>query len=365
MTHEKKYNEIFERLTPKKNPPVLVYEIPKIAKELKEFGTSTSEFAKWIYNDTEMKNKFLSDPYFTANLMNTMEDDSVISTIKSDVKKNASESKYEYIFDAANFLVKTTKEELENEKPKVYPLLPDKALDVIIDAQKKEKFITIIAGDPKTGAAWGEINDIKGIVGTATFGAAHKAALFVSFASDIRDEDTNKVIRKGYENLNGMTNNDIFKYLKDNELEIEDVLDDGGMPLSDSIVAIKVGFRNTKPAYKHENFTPCYDISNGKIEVDEFTVRNKKTGEDAGRTRDFKEYKLFALETKTGETTLISTTSSLEDIEKIIAFEYETSLLNPSDVNIKDFLSRGQDSGIQSLLEDQETEIDASVSIKQ
>jgi len=340
---EQTYSLYYSELTKKDNPLVMVYAIPKLNENLEKEGLSLSGFMDFIYNDSVRTKDFLKDPYFTSNILyklseidtnNPNKNDSLIAKIKTDILATQPKSEFEYVFNDGFSICKADKKNLEKSThPILWPNLEDKAIKTLTSAHEKSTFTTIIAGDSKTGVAWGECYDLKGRIGM-TQGTNFKYPILVSFERGEYDEELDETTGISYDFLNPIPNYKVKEYLDENDLELRDVLDSGGGTLSDSIVAIKTGYSaSQKSAYKHENFQPAYDIENAKIVVESFdktiSVKNNQTGETKEKTTPFEQFSIIATKTSSGEESNIFGAENISKVQDELEFQYEMALLNP------------------------------------
>jgi len=151
------------------------------------------------------------------------------------------------------------------EKPLLYPgNMNNKIIKALEECRKSllrgNKITTLIFGDTETGKSWNEMNDIKGRI-SITRGTDYSFPIFVNF-------------KEKYDYLNGLTNSDIKKELKEKNLLFLDILSDGGGLIGNSIIGVKLGDQEKGILYKHPLFHNDLDFNKIKITSDEYNISN-------------------------------------------------------------------------------------------
>ena len=166
-----------------------------------------------------------------------------------------------------------------SDKQIAYPLDMSEELIASLEAARKNKsFITITSGNMETGEAWGDLYDSKGRIGLSR-GHQYLFPILVSFKRGVYDEDLDEEFGESYDFLSEMPTQEIARYLNKHDLEIGDVLDNGGSTIS-SIVAVQTGLAKTKVTYKHPTFKgKDFSKENIKIDTETFTIECKTTSD--------------------------------------------------------------------------------------
>lgn len=190
--------------------------------------------------------------------------------------------------------------------------MDDEIIQVLEKCRKNKTFINLILGDVNTGETWNEINDTKGVIGLSK-GREYYFPLLVSFGEE-------------YDFLNEKSFQYIGEYLNEENLEINDVLSDGGSSLSNYIVAIRENLNDNDVIYKHPNFQSKHDFENFKIVEETLNTLVVETSSLGGETKSTKERKCFTLLDENNQ--VYSRHTNKKDAEEFLETHFENNLID-------------------------------------